>query len=97
MTTVVTIMALLTTIAAAAVTGGAYTIRFTKASDEEVIVTSGFSSTGASAGTWMKISAFKSYLLSSSAGGETLRALARQAPGPTQAQRSVQASSRQDT
>ena len=79
------------------VTGGVYTIRFTNASEEDVILTSGFSNTGASTGTWMKVSAFKSYLISSSAGGETLTALARQGPGPTQAQRSVQVSSRQDT
>ena len=62
--------------------GGAYTIDFFN--DSGVSLVSGsFSTGGASTDTWIYATAFKDYLISSTADGTNIVAFARQIPGPT--------------
>lgn len=68
--------------------GGTYTIRFYNNSD--VPITSAASSTTGEPGkTWLRVTAFKDYLITSTAGPVTLTVFARQAPGPNQISRGL--------
>lgn len=73
--------------------GGTYTVRFRNDDAVNTITTAAFSSSGAITGTWINTTAFKGYLITSTAGARTLTVLARQSPGPTQSTRAVQVSS----
>lgn len=75
------------------ISGGTYTIRFRNDDAVNTISTAAFNSSGAITGTWINTTAFKGYLITSTAGSRTLTVLARQSPGPTQSTRAVQVSS----
>lgn len=70
------------------INGGTYTIVF-KNNSPDPITSAEFSSTGEPDKTWVRITAFKDYLITSTAGPITLTVFARQGPGPNQVSSSV--------
>lgn len=70
------------------VNGGTYTIEFSN-QQSGAITSAAFSSVGDPSNTWVRIVAFKDYLIEATAGGQTVTAFARQGPGPNQVQSTV--------
>lgn len=70
------------------VDGGTYTIEFSN-QQSGAITSAAFSSIGDPSNTWVRIIAFKDYLIEATAGGQTVTAFARQGPGPNQVQSTV--------
>ena len=65
------------------ITGGTYTIEFTN-NQTGAITAAPFSPVGNPANTWVRVVAFKDYLIESTVGSQTLKVHARQGPGPNQ-------------
>jgi hypothetical protein len=63
--------------------GGTYTIRFRNKSPSP-ITAAPFSPAGEPDSTWVRVTAWKDYVITSTAGGTTLQVYARQGPGPNQ-------------
>ena len=64
------------------ITGGEYTLDFFNDSGTE-LVAAGFVISGEADNTWIFAQAHKDYLITSTAGDYTIKAYARQIPGPT--------------
>jgi hypothetical protein len=63
--------------------GGTYTIRFRNKSSTPIYAAP-FSSSGEPDATWLRVTAWKDYVITSTAGETTLQVYARQGPGPNQ-------------
>lgn len=70
-------------VAAASVTGGIYTVKFSNNSGVS-LASAGYSSSGGAGNTWIYIQAYKDYIITSSAANAPLNVYARQNPGPTE-------------
>ena len=70
------------------VKGGVYTVRFFNNSSGDM-TSEDFGPEAENDKTWVRTAAFKDYLITSTAGPITLTVLARQGPGPSQAEGSV--------
>jgi hypothetical protein len=70
------------------IAGGAYTVRFRNKSST-AITSAAFSDIGDPGATWMRVGAWKDYVITSTAGPVTLTVFARQGPGPNQVQSTV--------
>jgi hypothetical protein len=70
------------------VNGGTYTIEFSN-QQTGAITSAAFSSVGDPSNTWVRIVAFKDYLIEATAGEQTVTTFARQGPGPNQVQSTV--------
>lgn len=70
------------------VIGGTYTIEFSN-QQTGAITSAAYSSVGDPSSTWVRIVAFKDYLIEATAGGQTVTTFARQGPGPNQVQSTV--------
>lgn len=79
------------TVGASTITGGTYTVRFTNKS-ATASTSAAFSTVGDPDKTWVRVTAFKDYVITSSAGGATVTVFARQGPGPNQVSSSVHVS-----
>lgn len=66
------------------IVGGSYTIRFTNKSNSQDITSAPFSPFGSPDNTWVRVNAFKDYVITSTVDDITLVAFARQGPGPNQ-------------
>ena len=71
------------------IAGGVYTIRF-RAKSGSTLVTVPFSETADPNATWLRLIAFRDYLVTSQAGNVTLQVLVRQGPASTIDRRTVQ-------
>ena len=71
------------TVDADEIAGGTYTIEFEN-KDEDPTLAAPFSPVGDPQATWVRITAFKDYVITSTAGPVTLTVFARQGPGPNQ-------------
>ena len=71
------------TVNASKISGGTYTVRFRNKSST-AITSAAFSPFGEPDKTWLRLSAFKDYVITSTAGDVTLKVFARQGPGPNQ-------------
>jgi hypothetical protein len=65
------------------INGGTYTVEF-KNNQTGAITSAGFSPVGDPSSTWIRVVAFKDYVVESTVGDQTLRVFARQGPGPNQ-------------
>jgi hypothetical protein len=74
------------------VEGGVYTIRFRNKSTN-ALTSNAFSAIGDRSSTWVRIVAWKDYVITSTAGDVTLSVFARQGPGPNQVESTVQVNS----
>lgn len=72
-------------VAGGKIKGGTYTIRFYNNSAVP-IYSAEFSPTGNSQKTWVRMAAFKDYVVTSTVGAITIKVFARQAPGPNPVQ-----------
>jgi hypothetical protein len=76
------------TIPGTSISGGTYTIRFYNNSDV-TIYSAEFSTIGDTTKTWLRVTAFKDYVITSTAGDITIKVFARQGPGPNPAESAV--------
>ncbi len=70
------------------ITGGTYTIRFRNKSSN-ALTSAPFSPTGESDKTWLRVEAWKDYVITSTVGAVTITAFVRPSPGPDQGERAV--------
>ena len=71
------------------IAGGVYTVRFRNKSTN-ALTSAVFSAIGDPDSTWVRIVAWKDYVITSTAGDTTISVLARQGPGPNQVTSTVQ-------
>lgn len=74
------------------IAGGPYTVRFRNKSST-AITFAPFSFNGDPGVTWVRIIAWKDYVITSAVGDVTITVVARQGPGPNQVESTVQLSS----
>ena len=70
------------------IVGGSYTVRFRNRSTT-ALTSASFSTIGDPNATWIRLVAWKDYVITSSAGDVTLQVYARQGPGPNQLESTV--------
>ncbi len=76
------------TVGPEAIVGGSYTVRFRNKSPDPITAAS-FSPVGEPDKTWLRVNAYKDYLVTSTAGEVTLTVMVRQGPGPNQIESTV--------